>query len=77
MNTNLYQNYCISFRFGRRKTSTNPMTTITPTATMRANLSTENQTDICPSVTAKAINPANAVNIQNIVDFLSWQRRHE
>lgn len=49
---------------------------MTPIATSKANFSIENQTEICPKVTANAIKPAKIVKIQNMVYFLSWQLRH-
>ena len=53
-----------------------PMSTMTPIATNRANFNKENHTETWPKVTAKAISPENATNIQNMIYFLSWQRRH-
>ena len=52
-----------------RANSALPITTISPIATIKANLSNANQTDICPRDTAKAIKPEKAINIQNMIEF--------
>lgn len=59
----------------RRKISASPKTTIAATAKINANLSTVNQTETCPKVTAKPINPTKDANIQNMINSLSWQQR--
>ena len=68
-----HPHYWLDFGFDLRKTSATLMTMITPMATITANLRIVNHTEICPKVTANAINPARAANIQNMTNFLSWQ----
>lgn len=50
-----------------------PIKAITTNAAIKANLSNANQTEYWPNVTANITKLTNPVNIQNMIDSLSWQ----